>query len=66
MAYRVDVTGKDGGIATVHGFPGHTSVQNIIVDAEADRTFIGYEDEVCEHLLDIYSFFFAVEAIHEF
>lgn len=40
------MTGKDGGISSVHGSPGHTGVQNIIVNSDEERNFIGYEDEL--------------------
>ncbi|KAK5966468.1 Protein kinase domain and AGC-kinase [Trichostrongylus colubriformis] len=46
--YRLDVTGRDGGVSSVHGIPGSvTGVQNIIVDPDkTHRGFIGYEDEL--------------------
>ncbi|KAK6049334.1 hypothetical protein COOONC_13161 [Cooperia oncophora] len=46
--YRLDVTGRDGGVSSVHGIPGQvTGVQNIIVDPDkSHRGFIGYEDEL--------------------
>ncbi|XGW24058.1 hypothetical protein V3C99_005901 [Haemonchus contortus] len=46
--YRLDVTGRDGGVSSVHGIPGSvTGVQNIIVDPDkAHRGFVGYEDEL--------------------